>query len=94
VAFNHSTKLPVRQSWVWRDPETKERNEETTRFSRYRSSDGVQWPQQINRERNGEKIFEIFSESVLINQDFPEDLFATPNGPATKPGMKQPTKKK
>ena len=36
VYFHQTTKLPVQQSWVWRDPETKEREEEVTRFSRYR----------------------------------------------------------
>ncbi|MGH9593375.1 MAG: hypothetical protein ACRD5L_09815 [Bryobacteraceae bacterium] len=93
VAFHHSTKLPVRQTWVWRDPETKERNEEITRFSRYRTVDGIQWPYQIDRERNGEKVYDIFSESVSINQDFPEDLFANPIGPATKPSLKPEQKK-
>jgi hypothetical protein len=94
VAFHHGTKLPVRQIWVWRDPVTKERNEEITRFSRYRNVDGIQWPHQINRERNGEKIYEIFSESVEINQDFPDDLFANPVGAATKPLFKPLGKKK
>jgi hypothetical protein len=94
VAFHHATKLPVRQSWVWRDPETKERNEEITRFSRYRTVDGIQWPHQIDRERNGEKVYDIFSDSVLINQDLPGDLFANPSGPPTGPPMKQPAKKK
>jgi hypothetical protein len=94
VAFHHSTKLPVQQTWVWRDPDTKERNEEITRFSRYRTVDGVQWPQQINRERNGEKVYEIFSESVLFNQDLPDDLFANPTGPATKPALKLPQTKR
>jgi hypothetical protein len=94
VAFHHSTKLPVRQVWIWRDPQTKERNEEITRFSRYRSVDGIQWPQQMNRERNGEKVYDIFSETVLFNQDFPDDLFANPVGPATKPLFKSATKKK
>jgi len=94
VAFHRSTKLPVRQTWVWRDPETKQRNEELTRFSRYRNVDGIQWPYQINRERNGDKVYEIFAESVLINQDLPDDLFANPTGPAVKSPMKQSTKKK
>src|SRR5215471_21391427 len=30
VYFHQSTKLPVRQMFVWRDPQTKERNEEVT----------------------------------------------------------------
>jgi hypothetical protein len=84
VYFHQTTKLPVQQSFVWRDPETKEREEEVTRFSRYRQTDGIQWPQQIHRERNGEKVYEIFSESVTVNQGLTDNLFGVP-GPETKP---------
>jgi hypothetical protein len=84
VYFHQTTKLPVQQSWVWRDPETKERNEEVTRFSRYRQTNGITWPQQMHRERNGEKTYEIFAESVTVNQGLPDELFAVP-GPDTKP---------
>jgi len=77
VYFHQSTKLPVRQAWVWRDPQTKERNEEITRFSRYRDiGGGVQWPHQILRERNGEKIYEMFSESVVMNKDLTDNVFS------------------
>jgi hypothetical protein len=90
--FHHITKLPVKEVWVWRDPKTKDRNEEVTRFTRYREVGGVQWPQQITRDRNGEKIYQIFSDSVLINQDLTDTEFAIPNGPAQK--IKPPPKKK
>jgi len=36
------------------------------------------WPQQIHRERNGEKVYEIFSETVKINTDLADDLFSLP----------------
>ena len=89
VYFHQSTKLPVRQAWVWRDPQTKERNEEITRFSRYREiGGGVQWPHQILRERNGEKIYEMFSETVAVNKDLTDNIFAV-DSPA-----KAPVKKK
>jgi len=84
VYFHQTTKLPVQQFWVWRDPQTKEREEEVTRFSRYRQVNGIQWPQQIHRERNGEKVYEIFSESVTVNQQLADNLFAIP-GPDAKP---------
>jgi hypothetical protein len=89
VYFHRSTRLPVRQSWVWRDPQTKERNEEIERFSRYRDVDGVQWPHQITRERNGEKTYQMFADSVSINQDLTDNLFAVPSGPATKAPVKK-----
>ncbi|MCS7026434.1 MAG: hypothetical protein NZV14_16680 [Bryobacteraceae bacterium] len=78
VFFHSSTKLPVKQEYVRRDERTRERFEELTRFSKYRDVRGVQWPYQIQRERNGEKVFEIFSERVTINNDLKDDLFTLP----------------
>ena len=93
VYLHQSTKLPVRQVYAHFNPQTKERDEEVTLFSRYREvGGGVQWPQQIRRERNGEKIYEIFSESVSINQDLTDDLFSLPTG--NEKAAQKPKKKK
>jgi hypothetical protein len=79
VYFHRTTKLPVRQVFYRRDPETKERIEEVTLFTKWRDvGGGVQWPFNILRERNGEKIFEIFSDSVTINHNLSDDLFTLP----------------
>src|ERR1700682_4568643 len=40
----------------------------------YTSSGGIQWPHEITRERNGEKIYQIFADSVTIDQDLTDDL--------------------
>jgi hypothetical protein len=80
VAFHHLTKLPVRQVYYRRDPESKERIEEVTLFTKFRDvGGGVQWPFNMLRERNGEKIYEIFSESVAINVDLDDSLFNLPS---------------
>lgn len=77
VFVHTSTGLPVRQEYVRRDAKTKERFDEVTRFAKYRDvGGGVQWPYHIQRERNGEKIFEIFSENVEINQGLTDEYFA------------------
>jgi hypothetical protein len=93
VYFHQSTKLPVQQMYAWHNPDTKQRDEEVTRFARYREvGGGVQWPHSITRERNGEKVYQIFSESVAINQDLTDDLFSLPvAGETTQTG---PAKKK
>jgi len=79
VLIHKSTKLPVRQMFFRRDPATRERNEEITYFSKFRDvGDGVQWPFAMSRLRNGEKIFEIFSDSVSINRDLADQLFTLP----------------
>ncbi len=81
VYFDHLTKLPVRQSFYRRDSVTKDRNEEVTHFTKYRDAGaGVPWPFAIERDRNGEKVYEIFSTSVEVNdQKVSDDLFALPS---------------
>src|SRR5580700_3277359 len=81
VYFDQISKLPVRQLFFRRDPVTKDRNEEVTHFTKYRDAgDGVQWPFSIERDRNGEKIYEIFSTSVEVNnKKASADLFTLPS---------------
>jgi len=85
VYLHQTTKLPVQQAWVWRDPETRERNDEITRYGRYREVDGTQWPYQTHRERNGRKVYEMFADTVMINQPWDEKRFAVP-GNDLRPG--------
>ena len=77
--FDRNTKLPVRQSFRRRNPETKDWDVEVTVFTKYRDvGGGVKWPFDVHRERNGEKIYEMFSDSVEINRDLTDDLFTVP----------------
>jgi hypothetical protein len=79
VYFDASSKLPVRQTFRRRNPEYKDFDTETSLFAKYRDvGGGVQWPFDIRRDRNGEKIFEMYSESVEINKDLKDDLFSLP----------------
>ena len=81
VYLHHSTYLPVLQRFYLMDPILKERREEVTRFSKYRSvKPGIMWPYDIQRERDGEKIFQMFAENVSMNDDLPDKLFSLPNG--------------
>lgn len=80
VYFHRTTKLPLRQVMVWRDPATKVRNEEITVYTKFREVDGVQWPQTIQRNRNGEKVYELFADSLEINKSLPGSTFELPAG--------------
>ncbi len=60
------------------NPQYKDQDQEVTLCSRYQESDGIQWPHDIHRERNGEKIYEMFSDSVKFNTDLTDDLFSLP----------------
>jgi hypothetical protein len=79
VWFHQSTKLPLKQLYIRMDPKTHEKHEEVTIFSKFRDVSGMQWPFVVRRERDGEKIYEMFAESVEINQDIPDNLFMLPS---------------
>jgi len=85
VYFHQSSKLPVQQKFTWRDPKTHDPTDEVTRYARYRESNGIQWPQEVTRERNGEKIFQLFAESVVFNQEVTDDKFDTSPPVSAKP---------
>jgi hypothetical protein len=79
VYFSRSDKLPLRQSFKRRNPQFKDFDTEASVFDKYHDvGGGVKWPLNIRRERNGEKIFEMYSDSVEINQGLTDDLFTVP----------------
>ena len=76
VYFDGRTKLPVRQKFRRRNEQFHDFDTEVTLFGQYRNAGGgVMWPCNIRRERNGEKIYEMMSEQVEINQNFKDKLF-------------------
>jgi len=81
VWIHSSTMLPVKQRYLRWDPTINDRREEVTRFSKYRESgNGVMWPWDLQRERDKEKIFELYSDHVTIGEDLKGDLFQLPTG--------------
>jgi len=89
VYFDQMTKLPARQVYYRRDPIDNTKLEEASIFSKYRDvGGGVMWPFTLRRERNGEKVFEMYSESVEINQPLKDSLFTLPQGMKILPKQK------
>ncbi len=81
VYFDHNTMLPIRQVYTWQDAATKERNEEVTIYDKWRDAGfGVMWPFSIERQRNGYKTYQSFSDSVEVNRSLPEKIFDLPPG--------------
>ncbi len=79
VFFDQSTRLPVRQRFRRRNQQYKDFDTEVTQFAKWRDvGGGAKWPFDIVRERNGDKIFELYSESVEINHALPDSTFALP----------------
>jgi hypothetical protein len=52
-----------------------------TRFAKYRDvGQGIMWPFSIERERDTEKIFQMFSDHVTVNDQLADSMFELPNG--------------
>jgi hypothetical protein len=80
VQFDQLTKLPVRQTFRRRNDEYKDFDTEVSIFAKYRDvGGGVKWPGTIERQRNGDKIFQMYSDSVQINQNLTDNLFMLPS---------------
>lgn len=88
VQFHQSTKLPVRSLYKRMNQVTKEQDDEATLFTRYQDAGGIMWPHSIRRERNGDKVYEIFSETVKINSDLTDHFFDVPETAPGKPKKK------
>jgi hypothetical protein len=79
VYFDGFTKLPTRQVHKRRNNEYHDFDTLVSAYAKYRNvGGGVQWPLDIRRERNGDKIYEMFSESVEINKGLRDELFHLP----------------
>jgi hypothetical protein len=78
VYFDQFTKLPTRQIHKRRNNEYHDFDTLVSAYARYREVNGVQWPLDVRRERNGDKVYEMFSESVEINKGLRDELFHLP----------------
>ncbi|MGI8990269.1 MAG: hypothetical protein ACR2I2_11910 [Bryobacteraceae bacterium] len=81
VYLDSDTFLPMKQRFYRRDPATKDRIEEISRFSKYRDAgNGVMWPLDLQRDRDSEKIFEMYADSVTVGDHLKDSLFLLPSG--------------
>jgi hypothetical protein len=79
-SLESSTGLPVRTTWVHRDPQTRERIEEVESFGNYFTRDGIATPRRTVRVRNGARVFEAVIREAQFNIPHPESLFRPPPG--------------
>ena len=81
VWVSATTFLPVKQRFYRWDPVINARREEVTRYSKYRDiGQGIMWPFATERERDTEKVYQMFSEQVTANETMADSLFELPNG--------------
>lgn len=81
VWVNSDTYLPVRQRYTRWDPIINDRREEMTHFAKYRDvGHHVMWPYDVERERDGEKVYEMYATSVTVDDPLPDSMFELPGG--------------
>jgi len=73
--MDHSTHLPIREVYHFRDRETRQIMEEAEYFSNYHTFQGVVTPMQILRERQGWLTNQFFIEEIKYNSGLADDLF-------------------
>lgn len=78
VFFDRNTLLPVRQTFRRRNAQFDDFDVETASFAKYRDLKGVKLPLETRRDRNGQKIFEMFVESEEINKSLRDEVFTLP----------------
>ncbi len=80
VYLDHNTMLPLHETFTWFDPQTREHNDETTDYDKYRDAGGVLWPFVVERARNGYKSYQMFADSAQVNQVPPQGTYNLPPG--------------
>lgn len=81
VYFSQFDKLPIRQVFRRKNEQFHDFDTEVTTYAKYRDvGGGVKWPYDTQRERNGDKIYEMYSTGVEINKSLKDDLFTLPAG--------------
>jgi hypothetical protein len=75
LALDRSTRLPIHAVVLTRNSTTRERAEEVNYFSNYHPEQGVQTPLQVTRERNGQKVYQVFYNGCQYNTGLTDELF-------------------
>lgn len=75
ILIDQNTFLPLKRSFQWRDPQTRDRNDESEIYDNYRNIQGIMTPFSITRQRNGLNINQRFINNVTYNTPMPDSLF-------------------
>lgn len=74
--IDQETFLPLRKTFTWRDPQTRDRTEEGEIYDNYRNVQGVMTPFSITRQKDGEPANQRFINEVKYNQNLSDSLFS------------------
>jgi len=74
-AVLQSSHLLARSIVITRDETTRERTEEITSYGNYHMQGQVMAPLQVERKRDGRRLFQAFFDACSFDQHFPPDFF-------------------
>lgn len=75
IQMDHTSHLPLRRSFQWRNPIYKDKDEDAEEYDDYHVVQGIPTPFTITRFRNGDMVNQRFLYSADYNVDLPADLF-------------------
>ena len=75
VYLDENTRLPLKTSFTWRDPEDKQKNVEEDIYDNYRLVQGIMTPHSITRTFNGETSHQRFINTVRYNLPLADSTF-------------------
>lgn len=75
IYLDPTTHLPIKKTYVWRDPEDKQKNTEEDVYDNYRPVQGVMTPFSFSRVFNGEIASQRFLNSIKYNTGMSDDVF-------------------
>jgi len=78
--FDVNTHLPVRKTFIWRDPVDRQQNHEEEIYENYRFVSGIMAPYNVTRYFNGDMASQRFLNSVSINEDLDPAMFDPNSG--------------
>ena len=73
--FDINSHLPVKKSFVWRDPIDKQRNVEEEIYDNYRLTQGIMTPYDVTRTFNGDMASQSFLTNATYNQNLSDTMF-------------------
>jgi len=75
LAVLQSSHLLARSVVITRDETTRQRTEEITAYGNYHLQGSVMAPLQVERKRDGRRLFQAFFDTCSFDQHFPADFF-------------------
>jgi hypothetical protein len=78
--IDQNTFLPIKKTFVWRDPKTRDRTEESEVYDNYRAVQGIMTPFSVTRRRDDWATNQRFIFEVKYNQNLPDSMFEAEPG--------------